>query len=105
MTKNGSKATKWISIGITLTILVLGIYGTFIWAQADIKAVDIKADNISEGVTTLKKEGCDPTDMLKYKMLSVEKDMETVQKDIADFRSEQTTIKENTAEILRRLPK
>ncbi len=103
MAKNGSKTAAWIKIGLTLLVIVSGIVTYFV--RTEVKAVDIKADNISGSIVTLKEEGCDPADELKYKMVVVEKDVETIKEDMTEFRAEQKAILTDTKEILRRLPK
>lgn len=56
--KNGK--TKWIYIGLMILGMVAAVITTFVWAQADIKAVNTKADGVKEDVVELKAEGCLP---------------------------------------------
>ncbi len=103
MAKNGNGTATWIKIGLTLIVIVASVVTYFV--RTEVKAVDTKADGITDDVTTLKKDGCDPADTLNLKMVAVEKDVETVKEDIAEFKTEQKAIRADTKEILRRLPK
>lgn len=58
MAKN-SKA-KWVIVAIMVSGVIAATITTFVWAQADIKAVDIKADGIETKQVELKEEGCLP---------------------------------------------
>ena len=59
MAKANSRA-RWVGIGLTVIVILATVITTFLGAKADIKAVDLKADYITEDVTLLKKEGCLP---------------------------------------------
>lgn len=85
---------KWTGIALTGLVIIATVIAVFVWAQADIKAVDIKAEGIKEDVGLLKAEGCLPARKNTNNITKIEAQLETMQDEnrIA-FR-----------EILRRLP-
>ena len=101
MGRNNSKV-KWIRLGFAALLIITAVIASFVWAQADIKAVDVKADGIKENVIILKEEGCKPTIPLKLDVALVKKDITTLKDDVAAIKTEQKTA---FKEILRRLPK
>ena len=100
MAKNNSKI-KWMGIGLTALLIIGTVIATFVWAQADIKATDTKAEGIKVSVETLKTEGCKPTIPLRLDVALVKKDIAVMKEDISDMRVEQ---KAGFKEILSRLP-
>lgn len=56
----GNNRTKLILIGLTVLGMVAAIITTFVWAQADIKAVDAKTENLETTLADLKDEGTLP---------------------------------------------
>ena len=105
MAKNNSKV-KWIRLGFAALLIIAAVIASFVRAQTDIKAVNVKADGIKENVSTLKAEGCKPANKAKNDMavfkVAVQKDISAIQKDIGAI---QTTQSEGFEEILRRLKK
>ena len=101
----GNSRTRWISIGLTALLIITAVIASFVWAQADIKAVDTKANSIKEHVGLLKVEGCKPANKAKNDMavfkVAVQKDISAIQKDIGNI---QTIQSEGFEEILKRLP-
>ncbi len=91
-----------IKIGIPLIVIIVGVVGSFVWGQADTRAVDIKADGIKEHLDIVREEGCKPTISLRLDMALVQKDIATIQKSQTEMRTEQQTA---FREILLRLPK
>ena len=94
---NGNN-TKWFGLALAALALLGTIIATFVWAQADIKAVDTKALAIIEDVDDLKADGCKPSskntnsiNVINYRLDALQKTQNQVQSD--------------TKEILRRLPK
>ena len=100
MAKNNNKV-KWIRLGFAALLIVAAVIGSFVWVQADVKAVNTKANGIKEDVTELKAEGCKPTIPLKLDVALVKKDITTLKDDVAAIKTEQKTA---FKEILRRLP-
>ncbi len=104
MTKGNSKI-RWISFGFTVLVIVTAVIASFVWAQADIKAVNVKADGIKENVGLLKTEGCKPANKAKNDMavfkVAVQKDISAIQEDVDTMQKTQNTA---FREILRRLP-
>ncbi len=112
MTKNGGKA-KWIGIGLTTLGMTAAVIVSFVWAQADIKAVGVKADGIKEimihkdadiekSMVLLKEGGCAPSNKNKFNIALMQKDISTIQKTQTEMRTDQ---KAGFKEILDRLPK
>ncbi len=105
MAKNNNKV-KWIKLGFTALLITAAVIASFIRAQADIKAVDTKANSIKEHVGLLKVEGCKPANKAKNDMavfkVAVQKDISAIQKDIGNI---QTIQSEGFKEILKRLKK
>ncbi len=85
---------RWVGIGLTILMLAGTLIATFVWAQAGIVAVDIKADGIKEDVGLLKEEGCLPARNNINSITRIETKLETMQ------------VEQRTAftEILKRLP-
>ena len=104
MAKNNSKI-RLISFGFTVLIIITAVIASFVWAQADIKAVNVKTDGIKENVGLLKVEGCKPANKAKNDMavfkVAVQKDISAIQEDIGAIQEAQS---EGFEEILRRLP-
>ncbi len=100
MAKNNK--TKLIGVGLTALVIVAGVIVSFVWAQADIQAVDVKADNIIDAADDLELEGCKPAQKNKFDVALMQKDISTIQKTQTDMRREQ---KQGFKEILNRLPK
>ncbi len=92
MAKNNR--VKWIGLGLTALGILAVVIATFVWAQAEIEAVDIKADGIKEDMGELKEEGCLPARGNTNTIGRIETRLETMQ-------TEQT---QAFSEILRRLP-
>lgn len=83
MAKNGNKSlAKWAGIILTLILIGVGIVKTFAGMDKDI-------EHIEEDMVTLEVEGCKPADALKFKMVVVEKDVETIQTQMKEWRTEQ----------------
>ena len=91
-----------LKIGIPVIVIIVGVAGSFVWGQADTRAVDIKADGIKEHLDTMKVEGCKPAVKNKLDIALVQKDIATIQKTQTEMRTEQQTA---FKEILKRLPK
>lgn len=53
MAKDTTSKVKWLGLIITIIVILSGLIANFVWAQADIKAVDVK-------IETIKIEGCLP---------------------------------------------
>ena len=104
MAKNNNKV-KWIRLGFAALLIVAAVIGSFVWVQADVKAVDVKADGIKEHVGLLKAEGCKPANKAKNDMavfkVAVQKDISAIQKNIGVIQEAQS---KGFTEILRRLP-
>lgn len=90
---NNNKVRLLGLILFTLTIIV-AVVGSFIWVQADVKAVDIKANVITKNVGELKEEGCLPSRGNSESIVRIEGKLKAIQTE------QQTAFKE----ILRRLP-
>ncbi len=89
MAKNGK--VKWIGIVIVALGLLVSVIGSFIWAQADIKAVNTKANGIVEDVDDLEEDGCKPAQKIKIKVAVLENSVQRIEKDVTEMRVEQTT--------------
>ena len=77
MAKDGT----WYRLGgfiATVVIILSGIVASFVWAQADTKAVDVKAVN-------LKKEGCDPSKGNREDILVIQTDLKYIIKGIDEI--------------------
>ena len=92
MAKN-SKAI-WIKLGLTIILIAVSVATAFVWAKADIKAVDTKATGIKEDVILLKDEGCLPARKNTNNITKIETQIKTM-------RDEQRL---GFEAILRRLP-
>ena len=92
MAKNNK--AKWVGLGLTTLAMITAVIVAFVWAQADIKAVDVKADSIVEDVKILKFEGCLPSRANTNDITEIKTRLDTIQ----------TTQTKNFREILRRLP-
>jgi len=86
MAKEINNKTKWISLGFTVLVLFAGLITSFVWAQADIKAVGVKVDDVDHDMDTIKTEGCLParaTDkeitVLKVEVVGINKRLETME--------------------------
>ncbi len=51
MAKEKNGKSRWIGLGLSVIGMLAMVIGSFVWAQADIKAVDVKADNIEIAIT------------------------------------------------------
>lgn len=97
---NGNK-TKYISIVITLFLILVTGIGSFVWVQADVKAVNVKVDEKAEHIKTLKKDGCDPARANSTAVQLSNKDIQTLQETVNEIKVQQTA---GFKEILKRLP-
>ena len=88
---NGNGRLKWVSLIITVVILFSGLVTTWALYGENIK------DN-TEDIAVMNVEGCKPIQPLKQRVSLVEYRLD-------EFSKEQKTIKANTEEILKRLPK
>lgn len=86
---------------IAVFVLVATVVAAFVWAQADIKAGDTKADMIIADADDLKIEGCNPAGKNKFDIALIQKDIKTIQTSQKEMRKEQTV---GFKEILDRLP-
>ena len=93
MPKNNNKA-RWLGLALTTLGLIAIVITSFVWVQADVKAVDIKSNVIIENVGELKEEGCLPSRVNGDSIIRIEGKLETIQT------QQQTAFKE----ILDRLP-
>lgn len=91
-----------IGTGLTAFLVIAGVITSYVWTQADVKAVDVRADVIVADIDDLELEGCKPAQKNKFDVALVQKDVQTIQKDVAEMRTEQ---KEGFKEILKRLEK
>lgn len=80
MAKNGK--LRLIGLGLTIFVIIAGIITNFVWAQADIKAVNVKADD-------LKEDGCKPAQTNGADMKLVEFRLNSIDKGMGEFRTEQ----------------
>lgn len=85
---------RWAGLALTTLVIVAAVIAAFVWAQADIKAVDTKAIGIKEDIVLLKNEGCLPARKNIINITKIEGQLETMQ----------TEQREAFGEILRRLP-
>ncbi len=76
MAKN-SRA-KWVGIGLTVLTILVMVVASFVWAQADIAAVDTKADDIKEDMGMLKEEGCLPARKSDRSIVKIETQLESI---------------------------
>jgi len=64
MARVGNNRARWVLIGLTVLSISAAIITSFVWAKADIKAVDTKVDTKTENLKTaldeLKREGTLP---------------------------------------------
>lgn len=110
-----AKSSTLRNIGIVVTIAFVFASGiaSFVWTQADVKAVDTKIDThttlqeekfsrIIADADDLELEGSKPARKNKEDIIVIKKDISTIKEDVADMRTEQ---REGFKEILKRLPK
>lgn len=76
MAKNNR--ARWIGLGVTILIIAAGIITSFVWAQADIKAVNVKADS-------LKEDGCKPSKSNREDILVIQTDLKYIIKGIDEI--------------------
>ncbi|KKL58864.1 hypothetical protein LCGC14_2221080 [marine sediment metagenome] len=93
MAKNNTRV-RWVSIGLTALIIIAGIITAFLQAQADIEAVNTKADAIVKTSEVMKIEGCLPSRANGNNITRIDTRLDSMQ------REQRTAFKE----ILRRLP-
>ena len=94
MPKNNNKA-RWLGLALTTLGLIAIVITSFVWVQADVKAVDIKSNVIIENVGELKEEGCLPARDNGNSIIRIEGKLQAIQ----------TQQKAGFKEILERLPK
>ena len=92
---NSNGRARWIGIGLTALMLVGMVIGTFVWAQADIEAVDIKAEGIKVNLGSLKKEGCKPAQRHTTEIAVLEERFD-------NYHLEQKTANKQILELLRK---
>ncbi len=68
---NNNKA-KWTTLAITVLGIIAVIIASFVWVQADVKAVDTK-------VTVIKEEGCLPSRDNNDSIIKIEGRLEIIQ--------------------------
>ena len=80
MAKNGK--SKYLGYVIPLVLLLASIVGTFVWTQADVRALGVKDETIEKDVTELKMGGCAPSGDNEKAIIAIKKDMEYIKKGI-----------------------
>ena len=94
MARNGK--TKTIIAIVTLVIFGIVTWSTFILAGSDVKNT---AESAKEAVVVLKKDGCDPAEEVKDRVLVLETNYEHTQKSLKELKTGQTTILEAIGKI------
>ena len=108
MAKSNNTRVWSLILTAAAVLLIPGIVA-FVWAQADVKAVDVKADairiesgeadnDLAFDIGELKKDGCKPA--IKH-----ETDITVLQTQWESIQTEQRAIRTDTQEILKRLSK
>lgn len=91
---------------IHLILILLGLFGsgvaTWVWQQAEAKAIAKEVEAIVEEAETLTAEGCKPANRNMFDIALIQKDIVIIQKTQKTMSLEQ---KEGFKEILKRLPK
>lgn len=91
---NNNKSAVWIRLGLATLGLIAVIVASFVWVQADVKAVDTKTEVIKTNIAEMKKEGCLPSRDNGNSITKIQIQLETIQ-------TQQETA---FTEILKRLP-
>ena len=95
MAKNNNNKARWIGLALTTIMMIVAVVSSYIWVQASVKAVDIKATVINENMDELKEEGCLPARTNGNSIIGIEGKLKAIQvQQQAGFK-----------EILERLPK
>lgn len=92
---------KWIIVCLTAMAMFAAVITTFVWAQADIKAVDTKAEGIKKGMghaaagakerlASLKAEGCLPARENDKSIVAIEGELKSINGRLDDINKEQT---------------
>ncbi|HDY89126.1 MAG TPA: hypothetical protein ENH82_13555 [bacterium] len=97
MAKDRTQISLWKLI-IAIMMIVATTVAGFVWAQADIKAIDVKANSIIADAKDVEIEGCKPSQKNGRSIDLIEYRLDQIQ-------TTQTTIQADTKEILKRLPK
>ena len=92
---------RWLGLAITTIMIIVAVVTSFIWVQADVKAVDMKATVINENMDELKEEGCLPARDNGDSIIGIKAEVKTLSKEVTEMRTEQ---KAGFREILKRLP-
>lgn len=86
MAKPNSAA--WIKLGLPLLVILAGIVSTFVWVQADTKAVGVEVESVKKDVEKLEEDGCDPAKTNTMEVALTKKDIVTLQKTVDEMRIE-----------------
>lgn len=76
MAKNGK--ARWIGVGLTALAIIAIVISSFVWTQADIKAVNVKADGLRE-------DGCKPSKSNHDDILIMQTDLKYIIKGIDEI--------------------
>ena len=119
MAKVQNSAVKWITAGLTVAVIFAAIVGTWTVYGKDIEdnaegvvlnttAVEATKKEVKRDIRHLERNGCKPAGENSTSVMLIQKDIETIQTDQADLKTEmkvmRTEQKASFREILRRLP-
>ena len=93
MAKNNTRV-RWVGLGLASLMIIATVITAFVWAQADIEAVNIKTEVIVSKTEVMKIEGCLPSRANGNSITRIDTRLDSMQ------REQRTAFKE----ILRRLP-
>lgn len=99
MAKTNSK-TKWVSIGITLVVILASVIASDVWSKADIVAlekadIEIVRDHEKElaiifsDADDLKVDGCKPAQKASTDVLLLQNNYEQIRDDVGEIRTDQ----------------
>ena len=92
---------RWTTIAITVGGIIVAVVTSYIWTQADVRAVDTKATVITKGMGELKEEGCLPSRDNGNSIVGIKTEVRALSKEVTTLRTEQRA---GFKEILERLP-